>query len=364
MDLDNKKELTCPYAAVHPSTPSPTVVISLFDIWNVLYRHRLIVGVTTIIGVCVAIALIFFTPKQYVSKVVIAPGNSFEMPLINALIGKQVGFQIPPMEDIFPIACNNLTNINVKSQFWDEKNQGGKLVEGRAFGGPDKISQKWFIQNLACQVPKGKNNKVTQATVVLTGRNPEINAEVLSEFVSYVDEFSANTIIVDFKNQLEIQKEVIKSDIARQENIVQQNKLLRIAYINDAIEIAEKLGIYDLPENVTESPLFARGVKALQIEKEMLLKRTGDGEYDKNLLTLKTQLENLNKINIDDIKISTLQIGKVFSEPKRNQNPLFLIAAGIIFGLMLGIFLVFVQNIRQGQKKVFSLDSNSNAQSS
>lgn len=349
MDQNNKKELICPYAALHQRNQTPNGEISLFDIWIVLWSQRLFIGAVTIIVVCAVFAVISLTPKKYVAKVEIAPVDSLEISLINELIGKKVG--LPSAEDVFFSVYSNLTSVGVQAQFWEERVQGGKLIAVKALKDPDALSQDWFAKNLECKMPRGRNNKIPQATVLLAGHDPEITAALLAEFVSYVNEFSAKSIVDSIKMQLEVQKETLKNDIEIQLDYVRKKKLSKIANINEAIMIAEKLGLYDLPNNFTDAPLFARGVKALQIEREMLAKRETEDEYDKDLFALESQLEHLNKINIADIKITTLQAGRVFDGRNQDQNKLGIITAGFIFGLAVGIFIAFVKNAVQRTRK-------------
>ncbi|MCJ7819869.1 MAG: hypothetical protein MUP53_01600, partial [Bacteroidales bacterium] len=113
---------------------------------------------------------------------------------------------------------------------------------------------------------------------------------------------------------------------------------------------AEKLGIYDLPTNISDLPLYTRGVKALQIERDVLQKSEKGGDSDKDLIVLESQLANLSNINLDKVNITTLQT--ITTPPqKQNQKPRIIVTFGIIVGFMLADFMAFLRNFLQQAKK-------------
>lgn len=347
---DNKKEPICPYAGIQHCSPPQDNEINLLDIWNVLWGQRTFIAAITIIVACVSLAYAFFSKEIYVTKVEITPLHNLQTPIIQELKGVQNDFKLPTSDDVFSSVYNNLTNLEMQEQYWKEIVLAGKLISEKSPVTMNNVSKESFIQNLKFKIPKGKSNKVQQVTAILSGHNPEITAELLNNFLSYVDKFTGRSISEDLKVQLDNRKMMLENNIETQLNINEQIKLAKIVELNDAIMIAEKLGLNNLPENVSELPLYARGVKALQIERDVLQKSGKKDDFDKNLIVIESQLANLNKINFDKVDISTFQINYVPPE-KQNQRPLIVLFLGVIAGFVLAVFMVFLKNFLLQIKK-------------
>ena len=350
MDKNSKQDLRiCPYAAAKQSAQSPEEDISLFAIWYLLCSQRMFIGAITGAFFCIALAFAFFSPESYTAKVEITPADKLNAQLA-VLLGVNDSIKLPSAEEAFSVACTNLTANEIQSQFWTEIVSGGNLIQEKS-AKTGEGTEKWFAQNLQLQLSKGRNAKHGQTFVLLTGSDSANTTELLKQFINFVDGYSGKEIVKDLKIQLDEKKAIIKNNIEIQQAANKQKRMDKIDELNVAIKIAENLGLNDLPNNLVDTPLYARGAKALQLERDGLLKSTNDDAFDSALVILKKQLENLNKINADEMKVATLQTGKILLPDKNKKNLLFFIAFGIFVGLILGIFMAFLRNLLQTTPK-------------
>jgi chain length determinant protein (polysaccharide antigen chain regulator) len=344
-----KKESMCPYAGVPYSRQPQDDEINLLDIWNVLWGQRIFILIITFIAAMAAIVFLFLAKDTYVVKVEIAPVNDIETQILQQFEAVLNDLKLPSDNDVFLSVYSNLTSTDVQSQFWDEIVDGKRLTGKMVSIPQNKPAKEHFIQNLNFKVPKGKNIYNQGITVSLSGSDPEITTELLNKFVLYANELAVRNVLDSIKIQLQNRKEIIANDIEIQKNLIMQRQLKAINNYNQAIMIAEKLGIYD-PKSIVDAPLYARGVKALQMERDLLQSKEKKDEFDEQVFVLESNLANIEKIQFDKVNITPSQL-LTAPATKQNQRSLVILFFAIIAGLVFAVFLAFLKNFLQQIKK-------------
>jgi len=103
-----------------------------------------------------------------------------------------------------------------------------------------------------------------------------------------------------------------------------------------------------------QAPLYMRGTKALEAEITVLESRKSDEPFVAGMRDLQEKQSFLEGISIDRSKLSAVTIDAAAIAPYQAEKPrkkLILILSAV-FGLMTGIFLVFITEFRAKVRRV------------
>ncbi len=359
MDNKEKDQNICPYVNMHSCPSIADDEIKLLDIWNVIWTQRiLIVGITMFVTLAF-ISYAFFSPKIYESKVRVLPVSDFDKQLLVDGFTFQLStpddaffVKVPTPNTVFSDVAQNLQNKAVHAQFWDESEIIKQLSSGESIQSSTVFSKQWFFKNLAIKASKVRNKSITSVTVSFAGNTPQIASDVLRSFISYVDEYTLKSFRDDLSTQLELMTIDIENQIKFQHQLVMKEKEIAIAELTDAKIIAEKLGLNELPANFVNRPLYARGVKAIEIEIEALTQKENGDLFNAELFSLQSKLAELKALTLDNVKITIFETEKVAQplDPVKPKSKL-IVCLGFITGVMIGIVAGFFRNFIQQRHK-------------
>ena len=182
-------------------------------------------------------------------------------------------------------------------------------------------------------------------------------AEVLDDFISYLDDFFGREVCDNLKLKIAEKKRAIEVEIEVLRKNAERNSKRQIAQLSEQKAIAEKLKIIELPQDLANIPLYARGVNALQTEIDILQQRKNSDLFSKELSVLQVQLESIDNVDFSNVKISAVQAEKALV-PRQPQKPKqqLIVALGVVLGLMIGVFIAFlmnfIKNMRQKESDV------------
>jgi len=356
-DNKGKKQFICPYANMPTCSPIADDEIDLLDIWKVLWHRRFLILVVTVLFTAAAAANAFFSPGIYETKVSIAPSSDLGVGLFLAEITSIIPDETisPTPATVYKSVLKNLQDRTVQAQFWAESEIVKWVNSGN---GPHSVnwSENWFMQNLSVKFPQSKKRN-QQVSVSLSGGDPDVIAEVLNDFISYLDDFFGREVCDNLKLKIAEKKRAIEVEIGVLRKNAERNSKRQIAQLSEQKAIAEKLKIIELPQDLANIPLYARGVNALQTEIDILQQRKNSDLFSKELSVLQVQLESIDNVDFSNVKISALQAEKALV-PRQPQKPKqqLIVALGVVLGLMIGVFIAFlmnfIKNMRQKESDV------------
>jgi len=355
MDYNKKKDqFACPYASMGSCFPPPAhnEVVNLMDLWDVIWKRRFLISIVAISIVGMVWVYTFSIPQTYVSKVTIRRPSDLGIGGFVAGISPYIPGaekQFSP-ESVFRNVLNTIQDKAVQAQFWDDSEMVRRLTEGKKNLSVN-ISKSWFVQNIVVNIPH-LEKEVKQASISLSGENPDVIPEVLNSFILYARDYSGFIVLENMKEKLAEKKNVIENQIklARNSHNVRIEK--RIAELIEHKTIAEKIKIIDMPENMAAKPEYAKGVKALQAEIDLFKERKNNDLWITGVPILFIKLKALNEIDFTGLDISSLQAHPAsaavqLTKPKQK---FFIVAIGGVAGLIFSVFLAFLMDFLKNVK--------------
>jgi len=317
--------------------------INLLDILKVLSRQRkwiVLIGVAvTILSVVYALSL----PSIYRSETtLILPdaGDIIRLSLLDdqlAMNAKELdGYRhknIIDQSSIFGEMVTNLNSNDVKSHF---------LKAHAEFKGSLSITPP--------------NRSSSKAVVYAEGENPEMLAPLVNEYVSYCNNITIRKFVEAEMTDLQDKKTAVLKQIEILRNSAQRNRQDRIAKLQEAFDIAQKLGVNEMKTGWPGSPLYLHGTKALSAEIETLQHRKSDDPFIEGLRKLQIILKELNQQDLDAIDMSDIHAARIISLAETPKQPVRpkrtrLIILGSIFGFLGGVFSAFLIDFLHLYKK-------------
>ncbi len=325
MKKKENNQFVCPYANTQPCSPCDDE-INLLDIWDILWKRRLLIVLVTALVTATATAYSFLSPKTYETI---------------ANISTPLNFSSDPGTNIL---LSNISKISTVTVFNDAvKNIQDKVIQAQ-FASNNKNEIR-LLNNIKVKLPNKKRGEHL-VSVSMAGGNPETITELLNNYISYVDGYGGRTVVDSLKLSLAEKKSAILAKIEIKRRMEMEKIKQRIAQLNEQKAIAERLNLVTIPEGgLVDEPLYARGTKVLQAEIDSLMQRKNIDSFIEDLPALQEQLRSIEIVDLSKVKISTMQasLASIPNQPKKPKQQL-IVVLGLVLGLMLGVFAAFVMN--------------------
>ncbi len=324
--------------------------INLLDLWRVLVRQWKVICAITGLAILGAVAYVLLATSVYEAQAIVKPPESKYVEVLNIL-----GISEISTADIFAKFIGNLKNSSLRQQFVDEN--------------PQFSSLRGNVPN----IKEGAKNEVGPVFLSLQGYDSKLVADWVSGFILLAE----RKTIGDFFDGIEIkianQKKEIESQLQIGRDFAGQRRLDRIALLEEQIAIARASKIFDRKLSTyntamatqslggtlstAQEPLYMRGVKELAAEKEELEKRKNDESF---IVGFRDKQEILAQL---DAGLKQLQAARAIAravtvdqpaiQPKSPVEPrrMRVLALSLVLGSISGIFVAFVVNFIEQQKK-------------
>jgi len=382
--MDNNKLDNNTQHIVHPQDALFADEIDLLDLLRILMRHKqLIVGITAFCTI-LATGVAFLLPREYKAKLTIMPPSSvsvevFNIPsIIPSIIPSKKNlpdssefeersalfYEVKP-QDLYEDLVNTLMSRSLRFRFFKENDlfrllaiKNDNLSESVLF--EQKFSGKLDLTGITKDI--GQRDYVT---ITLVGENPKQIQGWLNDFVELADKTTIANQNKYFSAKVKMVKEDISKRIESLRTIEKAHRLDRIASLEEAFAVAEKLGlgngidertnIYKQEDrdgvkmsfSLQEKPLFFRGTKTLKAEIDILKQRKNDDPFISELRILQEQFNLLSSLKQGAGEIHSMTVdGSVIVDdrpikPKRK----LIVVLGFVLGVLLSIFVTFIWNM-------------------
>ena len=187
-----------------------------------------------------------------------------------------------------------------------------------------------------------------------------------NRFSSFAERATVEQLILDVQTATKNRIAAIENSIDSKRKIAQQRRFDRIAELQEAIRIAEKLGLNDRADSPAQvfasastsntsnsTPLYYRGSSALLAELEVLRSRPSDDPFIEHLRDNEEELARLQSMSIDATTLNAAKIDQPAFAPTTREKPKrkLIVMLGFVLGGMLGVFAAFFVNFVQNQKQ-------------
>jgi len=335
--------------------------ISLFDLWTVLSKKRILIFGILAASLVISAATAFLLTPVYQATIHFAPPLKKDIDILN----------IPEFssayttDDAYKAFQNNFIARNNLWDFFVEKQLYKAYLDENGYADEDidKTFDTEFLENVTLHQPKpGGDQAFMNAT--LDWDDATEGAALLNEYSQTVSSITVEKYVDELSNKLLLDKERLQGQITLLRESAQREKEYRLIELDENISIAKELGIKRRDDLLDQKrsdvfvdasgkqPLYYQGYEALEAEKRSLQIRKSNDPFTPGLNEKLKELEYLNAIKIPPGQISVVRVtqqAKALNEPVKPRKKMIVIL-GSVLGLFLGILVAFVAYAVEGRR--------------
>ncbi|MBW1637390.1 MAG: hypothetical protein JRJ68_14100 [Deltaproteobacteria bacterium] len=324
-----------------------------------------------VIFACTLLSLLLavYLPKTYeVESILLPPEKSNIDQLIIPIVEGQSREDELTRKDLYSHFLSNLQSNRLQNQFLAENSLSSRLTDlYNKSKNNDSDFHADFKDGLTVEYIKNLSEEdYNPITVTLSGAEPDHLADLLNEYITFVDGETVKSAVGSIQSRVMVSKKSIEDKISSLRAVAEDNRRNTLDKIKENLAIAEKLNILepitfpatpdmqssdrktDIIEDTAQRPDYLKGVNALKAEMEMVVKRKNNDPYIAGLLKLRQDEKYLNHLlNLKFDKIHAANVDKVASRPLEPVRPMKIlyVLIGFFFGLLISIFIVLIKNI-------------------
>ena len=335
--------------------------IDLFDLVESIWKQKILIVIITAIFTSLAVAYALTAKPTYKAT------TTFYQPPASAIQAYNLGrkeadlpeYSISAVYDIF---LTSLNSLQLRNYFFDEIYLPALSSEQQV--APRSSLFARFNQALSIhQVDPLGNKNLYQLTFLL--EDADQAAQWANLYLKKAITLSKQELQEDISVEIQTRKESINLKI---ENLLAKAKAERldeVIRLKEALSIAKAIGLENpgLPNGkstkeganyVDRNLTYMRGAKALQSQIHTLENRKDDHAFVSKLRDLSSQLNMLNSLslNFDQAEVVKIDHEAVVPDTPIKPRKTLIVAAGIIFGGMVGVLFALIRTaIRQRKER-------------
>ncbi|EPO0898293.1 LPS O-antigen length regulator Wzz(fepE) [Citrobacter amalonaticus] len=325
--------------------------IDLLNLIDILWQAKKRIIVCTLAFACVGLFVTFFLPQRWTSEAVVTPAESIQwQDLQRTLTGLRV------LDVDVSVDRNSTFNLFIKkfqstslleqylrsSPYVMEQLKGAKIDELDLHRAIVALSEKMS----AVDSNVGKKNETalyTSWVLSFTAPAKEEAQQVLAGYIQFISEIVVQDSLENIRNQLEVKTRFEKERLAL-ERVKLKNQLdTNIQRLNYSLEIANAAGIkkpvYSNGQAVKDDPDFSISLGADGIQRKLEIEKsvTDVAELNAELKNRQYYVEQLESVNVQDVKFSPFKYQLKPSLPVKKQGPgrmIVVVLAALLGGIV------------------------------
>ncbi len=336
--------------------------MNLNELFHLIYRNKLLISLSAILGMTIAIAAIFFSHPIYEAKIKLAPATAGDIAGLNQ--GRSWDKSpVKPMtvNYIYPIFYNELLSEAVKEEFF-------KRFYLPSLGERIKTSHSGtslyaaFTKNFAVVPnPIGPGERFAKYTVAIRGTDAKQTTIWLQQFTELVKEKTLSILLNDMEQQNQVVMESLQQQINIARNMAKAQRLDRITQLKEKVRLVQLASAKapfweDEPAVMNDANNGSAPVSTemMQAEIESLSARQSDDAFIPNLRALQAKLEFYKTLKVDTSKISVFHQEGAIDIPTAAIFPKkkLMLMVGLVSGVLAGVLFAMLQNVWQQRKKL------------
>ncbi|MCQ4256696.1 Wzz/FepE/Etk N-terminal domain-containing protein [Stutzerimonas stutzeri] len=412
---------------VQQITPPNSEEIALVELFSALWRQKLLIIAVTLVVTLIAATYAFLATPYYSTRTYLRPVPNSSLDQLN-----ETGiYKLTPEEAINRVA-SGLSSYDNRLEFFQSRPELFQSIPNQSES-PEQTFADFNEDAFEMLYPDPKRTDNRSAFVGLRLTYPKgmDGASVVNGFVAYVMELERREIAEDIESlignrlaglearmeaerasyeatkeakiaslleQSALKRAQLKDELAALREELKTRRTNRIQQLNEAISIAESLGIRTPTSpsamsetargdaqvirtevNNQQNPLYFMGTEALTAERdalnsrksddfieprisaiqselailennrevEILLGREGEDLYLKNLAELREEAARLKGIKLDTERLRLVRLDQPALQSSRPIKPkkMMILALGIVLGGMLGVFIALIRSL-------------------
>ncbi|WP_188074673.1 LPS O-antigen chain length determinant protein WzzB [Pusillimonas sp. ANT_WB101] len=328
-----------------------------------LWRGKRLITAFTIAAAVISLLYIYFATPTYEATSRVMPPTASDLISYNAasqLTGTAINDMMGSSSDAAIASIKIITPEDAYAAF---------IVQLRSRAVMQKFFNEYYSPTLSDKLKlseqrlwKRLQNDVTvtppqqgdvSTTVTVMADDPRLAADWANAYTQLGMQATKSNLIANLAGEVEVRKNGVRQQIATLKRVAKETRATRIVRLNNALEIAEKIGLEEPSPralNITineasvnangEGLLYLRGSKALRSELAVLERRKTDDAYIEELPDLLKKQSLLDSIKLDASQLKVARVDYAARPPEDPSRPrkLLVLALGTITGLMMGLF--------------------------
>ncbi len=364
----------CPVPVCVVSYADQNDEISLIDLWRTIAARKMLVILSVLVAMVLAYVYVSLAEPLYRAEANVLPPQQQDIQglMINYLETENLNIERYTPDLVYQSFLRNLKSKGLRREYFDANglvaHYLGDHLDKEA--NIDRIFDKKFSGSLKVEINRQDASFVV---ISLTDWDPVFAANWLNQFIEFANTRTVRQLINNINAAVQSEIKWVRYQLESKLKLAVQRRQDRITNLREALRVANRLGIKStssfpviearekaaIEVNTAQSPLYMRGTKALEAEIAVLESRKSDEPFIAGLRDLQEKKAFLESLSISGDNLSAVTVDTTARIPYSYENPgeklVFILAA--IFGLMIGIFLVFVAEFWSKARKPSKLST-------
>jgi len=335
--------------------------IDLFELFASLGKQwRWWVGVT-VLGVVLSVVIALSMPKQYEVNAQLVLAEQ-----VQAIVLTNKGYIKQDRKGLFQQYYETLVSFDsfsyyVKQGDWLSKVYPDGVGQGRDRELLTELKQALQIEVVKPKPIKGKEPAAPEVvTLTLLGKDEAVTADFINGYIDYSGKALIELIAQAGKQQKDLEVEKINIDMRLLRQDFQKKLTARLKALNEALILAEKVGIKkpnDMKRETNQatkgivinaanssSDLFLKGSEYLKQTIDTLQSRESQDPYIKELFPLFARLERMDTMSFDFAGVKPYKLDKKAVADGKAEKPkrALIVAVGSVLSLFVGVFVALI----------------------
>lgn len=325
--------------------------IDLLKLIDILWLAKRRIIVCSLAFACVGLFVTFFLPQRWTSEAVVTPAESIQWQELQRTL---TGLRVLDLD--VKVDRVNTFNLFIKkfqsSSLLEQYLRSSSYVMAQLKGAEiDELDLHQAIIALsekmkAVDSNTGKKNETalyTSWVLSFTAPVKEEAQQILAGYIQYISDIVVQDSLENIRNQLEVRTRFEKERLAL-DRVKLKNQLdTNIKRLNYSLEIANAAGIkkpvYSNGQAVKDDPDFSISLGADGIQRKLEIEKSVTDVADLNaeLQNRQYHVEQLESVNIRDVKFSPFKYQLEPSLPVKKQGPgrkVVVVLAAVIGGIV------------------------------
>lgn len=334
----------------------PSDEIDLLELFESLWKQKLLIAIVTLIVTVVAIGYAFFSAPVYEAKTSLLPPRLADIAGYN--LGRaEAGLPEFTVEKIYSIFTRNLRSESLRNDFFEQVFLPAQAVD-KNLEAKDQLRET-LNKKLVVSNPDVKNNPERFEVLAQSAESSKA-AEWANFYVERAASKTRQDMADTAKTEISTRVKSINSRIEVLRESARKLREDRIARLNEALVVADKVGVQapqvkasrtssdgELEQFVDGNLMYMRGAKAIRAELAVLQSRTNDDPFIVGLRDFENQLDFLSKVSVSPNNVAVFALDNAAEAPDTPIKPkkALIIGLGIVLGGMLGIFAALIRSM-------------------
>ena len=309
--------------------------IELADLAQSLWKSKWLIIFSTVLSTCVGLIYTFFLKPTYEAKILLIAPITADLVAVN--YGRNALTRLKPMPpfDVFNLLRGVLFATSTLNDFHSNETQ---------------VLNASSKKTLPVINVKGESFGYA---VVALAHSPELAASAVQRYVDLTQKITLDKLNNVLNKEINVVKARLKEELNSMRTELNNQRASQLLYLQDALQLAEKLGINTPGAAVAQSDssntAYLRGSIALKAEIASLKQQQPEALLPRQLINLMQEYNSLTNLNLNENDVALIRVdGKMVVSNK----PIDLNIARVIFlsgflGLMLGVLFVIIRYIKQ-----------------